>query len=82
MGFQMHFNIYIDDQTGRQLAKVAEEAGESRNAIIRRALQEWLARRGKPSWPEEVMAFKGMPDMPPFESGRDRLKPPPADPLA
>jgi hypothetical protein len=78
----MHFNIYIDDQTGQKLARVAEEAGESRNAIIRRALKEWLARRSKPSWPEEVMAFEGMSGMPPFESGRDRLKPPPADPLA
>ncbi|CAG0926604.1 MAG: hypothetical protein EFKGCFLK_00659 [Rhodocyclaceae bacterium] len=82
MGSQMHFNIYIDDQTGQKLARVAEEAGESRNAIIRRALQEWLACRGKPSWPEEVMAFEGLPDLPPFESRRDRLKPPPADPLA
>lgn len=78
----MHFNIYVDDQTGQQLAKVAEDAGESRNAIIRRALREWLARRGKPSWPEEVMAFEGIPDMPPFESGHEHLKPPPADPLA
>jgi sulfide:quinone oxidoreductase len=44
---------------------------------------EWnYLRHGKPRWPDEVLAFRGMADMPPFESGRDSLKPPVADPLA
>ncbi|MBU0498765.1 MAG: ribbon-helix-helix domain-containing protein [Gammaproteobacteria bacterium] len=34
----MNFNIYLDDETGRQLAAAAEQAGESRNALIRKAL--------------------------------------------
>jgi predicted transcriptional regulator len=78
----MNFNIYLDDETGEQLNKVAEKAGESRNALVRRAVSEWLKSRGKPQWPAEVLAFKGMADMPLFEAGRDRLKPPVADPLA
>jgi len=45
-------------------------------------VSEWLNRHGKPQWPDEVLAFKGMADMPLFEASRDRLKPPPADPLA
>ena len=78
----MNFNIYLDDETGQQLNKVAEKAGESRNALVRQAVSEWLKSRGKPQWPAEILAFKGMADMPLFEASRDRLKPPVADPLA
>lgn len=78
----MHFNIYIDDQTGQELADAAKQSGQTRNALIRMAVKEWLVRRGGAQWPDEVMDFEGMPDMPPFETGRDRLKPPMADPLA
>ena len=78
----MNFNIYLDDETGQQLNHVAEQAGETRNALIRQAVGEWLKRHGKPNWPDEVLAFKGMADMPLFEAGRDKLKPPTADPLA
>jgi predicted transcriptional regulator len=78
----MNFNIYLDDETGEQLNRVAEQAGETRNALIRQAVSEWLKRHGKPNWPDEVLAFKGMADMPLFEASRDKLKPPTADPLA
>lgn len=78
----MNFNIYLDDETGQQLNHVAEQAGETRNALIRQAVNEWLNRHGKPSWPDAVIAFKGVANMPPFEASRDRLKPPAADPLA
>jgi hypothetical protein len=54
----------------------------NRNALVRRAVSEWLSRHGKPQWPDEVLAFRGMADMPPFEAGRDSIKPPVADPLA
>ena len=78
----MNFNIYLDDETGQQLNKVAKKAGESRNALVRQAVSEWLKRHGKPQWPEDVLAFNGLADMPPFEASRDRLRPPAADPLA
>lgn len=78
----MNFNIYLDDETGQLLNKVAKKSGKSRNALIRQAVREWLKRQGKPQWPEEVLAFKGMADMPLFETSRDRLRPPVADPLA
>ncbi|MBK6973075.1 MAG: CopG family transcriptional regulator [Sterolibacteriaceae bacterium] len=78
----MNFNIYLDDETGQQLNHVAEEVGESRNALVRRAVSEWLKRHGKPQWPDVVLAFRGMAAVPLFEATRDRLKPPAADPLA
>ena len=78
----MNFNIYLDDETGRQLNEVAGQAGESRNALVRQAVSEWLKRHGEPQWPAELLAFKGIADVPPFEADRDRLVPPSADPLA
>ena len=78
----MNFNIYLDDETGQQLNRVAKQAGESRNALVRQAVSEWLNRHGKSQWPDEVLAFKGVANMPRFEASRGRLKPPDADPLA
>jgi hypothetical protein len=78
----MHFNIYLDDDTGQKLNRAAAQSGESRNALIRRALAEWLNRHGQPQWPEDVLSFKGVPDFSSFEASRDQLKPPADDPLA
>ena len=36
----MHFNIYLDDETGQRLTTAAKERGENRNAVIRHAVQE------------------------------------------
>ena len=78
----MNFNIYLDDTTGQQLTAFAQQAGESRNALIRKAVSDWLSRQAQPQWPETVLSFKGMADVPLFEASRDRLKPPVDDPLA
>ncbi len=78
----VNFNIYLDDVTGRKLAAEAKNIGETRNALIRTAVREWLARQGTAQWPDEVLSFTGLAGTPPFEAGRDQLKPPAADPLA
>lgn len=78
----MNFNIYLDDETGQQLASAAEQVGESRNALIRKAVSEWLSRHTRPQWPDVVLDFNGMADMPAFEAARDSLKLPAGDPLA
>lgn len=77
-----HFNVYLDDVTGQRPTAVAAQAGESRNALNRKAVSEWLARHAQAQWPEAVMDFQGMADMPPFEAGRDRLTHSVEDPLA
>ena len=78
----MNFNIYLDDETGQQLNHLARELGETRNALVRRAVSEWLDRHGKPQWPDQVLTFHGLADMPRFEAGRDGLTAPAVDPLA
>lgn len=32
-------------------------------------------------WPDIILSFEGVPDMPPFEQDRDHLLPPSEDPL-
>ena len=78
----MNFNIYLDDETGQQLTLAAQDAGENRNAVIRRAVSEWLARHAQPQWPEAILNFQGIPEFPAFEASRNQLTPPAADPLA
>lgn len=78
----MHFNVYFDEATGQRLTAVARQVGESRNALIRKAVDEWLARQARPQWPEVVMDFQGMADVPPFEEGRKQLRAPADDPFA
>lgn len=79
----MHFNIYIDDNIGLQLAKLAKTEKKTRNALIREAIKEWVEQHSeKPKWPAEVLAFKGIKSFPAFESHRKNVKPPEEDPFA
>ena len=55
---------------------------EETTQSIRKAVSEWLAHHGQPQWPDEVLSFTGMAEIPPFESNRGQLKPPAVDPLA
>lgn len=78
----MHFNIYLDDATGERLKRLAQQTGRTRNSVIREAVADLLARQGPRGWPNEVLAFRGVPDTPPLESHRRELVPPKDDPLA
>ena len=71
----MHFNLYIDDQTGAQLSSLARTTGYSRNALIRAAISAWLERHHPAAWPKEVQQFQPDPSFPPFEANRRDLPP-------
>ncbi len=77
----MNFNLYLDDETGMALNRWAQVQGESRNALVRRAVREWLQRQQTPDWPAEVREFQGIVDWPPFESHREGFNEP-GDPFA
>lgn len=78
----MHFKLHFDNSIALQLNAAAEKHGENPEALIRRAVNEWLARNSLPQWAEEVLTFKGMSHIPLFEASRDKLTPPLVDPLA
>lgn len=78
----MHFNVYLDDETGHRLNAMAQKAGESRNSLIRRAVRDMLDGQTRPKWPQSVLAHQGFADFPDLKSLRSDLTPPADDPLA
>ncbi len=82
IGIKMNINIYLEDGLGKQINQVVEISGKTRNAIIREAIKEWLEHHQVKQWPASILKFKGIPDIEPFESGRDELLPPKEDPFA
>jgi hypothetical protein len=77
----MNFNLYLDDQTAKELDRTAKRLSETRSGLIRKALREWLDKKalGNPGWPPLILKWEGAPGTPPFESHRDELMPPPED---
>ena len=78
----MNFNVYLDDETGRALAALAKRRHTTRNALIRDAVRDWLARHGQRTWPNSVLEFTGDPEFEPFERRREELCPEADDPFA
>lgn len=78
----MNFNLYLDDETGRRLTELAEREGESRNSLIRKAVNNLLDRPARPSWPDSILNHEGFSGFPELSRGPDELLPPPVDPLA
>ncbi len=77
----MNFNLYLDDQLAQELDSTAKTLGETRSGLIRKAVREWLDKKtlGSPGWPSLLLEWRGVRDMPPFESYRDELLPPRED---
>ncbi len=78
----MNFSLYLDDETGAELAKLGKSRRLSRNALIREAVADLVARHRTGSWPRIVAEFKGRKSLAPFEQQRRRLRVPRRDPLA
>lgn len=78
----MQFNLYLDDKTAQRLKEATNNSKDTRNAIIRNAITQWLDKTQQNTWPEELLSFSGIPDTAPFESSRNELKDPIEDPFA
>ena len=78
----MHFNIYLDNDTAEKLKTATEKSHESRNAIIRQAINQWLDQTQNKTWPKNIIDFTGLDEMPTFESHRKELSKPNEDPFA
>src|SRR5262249_963018 len=80
-GCLMNFNLYLDDQTAKELDRTAKKLGETRSGLIRKALREWLDKKtlGSPGWPSLILEWDGNPDIPSFEAYRDELSAPSED---
>lgn len=77
----MNVNIYLEDSLAKSLDNSVKKSGQSRNAIIREAIKEWLLHHEVKKWPASILNFKGIANAPTFESYRDDLLPPKEDPF-
>jgi hypothetical protein len=73
----VNLNLYLDDQTAKELDRAARELGQTRSGLMRKAVREWLDKNalGNPGWPPLILEWQGVPDMPAFESYRGELLP-------
>jgi hypothetical protein len=76
----VNFNLYLDDDSARRLDRLAKTVRKPRNALIREAVQAWLAEQSR-RWPKEVLEFSGDPSLEPFEAHRAVLLAPTDDPF-
>lgn len=77
----MNVNIYLEEALAKSLNQCVKQTGQSRNAIIREAVKEWIMHHQITKWPASIVNYKGMPEFPAFESHRNDLLPPDEDPF-
>ena len=79
---QMNFNIYLDTKIGAALKRLAKRRKLTRNALIRKAVEELLEKEThSQKWSETVLQWQGDSTFVPFESHRARLTEPTQDPF-
>ena len=79
----MNFNIYLDSRLGAALKSLAKRRKLTRNALIRKAVEELLEKEAhSEEWSQAVREWQGDPGFPAFESHRAKLKDSVGDPLA
>jgi len=69
----MNFNVYMDPNLAKKLEAKIKESHKTRNAIIREALDQYLAGGSQKRWSEAFLNFTGDPNSILFESYRDKL---------
>ena len=78
----MNFNIYLDSEVGAALKRLAKRRKLTRNALIRKAVEELLEKEiHSQEWSEAVLQWQGVPKFAPFESHRAKLAEPAQDPF-
>lgn len=77
----MNINIYLEDDLAKSLNQIVKGSGQSRNAVIREAVREYIILHEEKKWPSSIVNYKGTKGITPFESQRDDLLPPKEDPF-
>jgi predicted transcriptional regulator len=79
----MNFNIYLSNALGEALKRLAKRRKMTRNALIRKAVEELVAQdEQSQTWSAAVLNWQGDSTFAPFETHRAGLREPPDDPLA
>lgn len=78
----MDILLHLDQKTAYTLETLAHQRGQKLDVFALEALRSGLAQCRTPQWPQEILNFQGIADMPTFESYRAELLPSQDDPLA
>jgi predicted transcriptional regulator len=79
----MNFNIYLGKPLGEALKRLAKRRKMTRNALIRQAVEDLVAKDGQSkTWSAAVLEWQGDAKFEPFEAHRAELRTPADDPLA
>lgn len=73
---KMNFNVYLEDELGKQLEATAKVTGKKRNTIVREAIELWLSVQREAQWSSSLLEFEGVDHPLSFESYRDELTSP------
>jgi hypothetical protein len=66
----LSFHVYIEPALEAKLDSLCKKTGEKRNAIVRKALREYVESRLVTEWPEDLFQFKPDKSLQRFESSR------------
>ena len=69
----MDILLHLDNKTTLALETLAHQYGQTPDALALEALQYGLTKYPTQQWPQAVLTFQGIPDMPAFESYRAEL---------
>ncbi|GAB4238665.1 MAG: hypothetical protein Kow0049_25490 [Stanieria sp.] len=72
----MNFNVYINDELGKELENLVSKTGKSRNSLITLALKLLIKQEYQSQWCDEIINWNGIENSISFESYRDELVPP------
>ncbi len=72
----MNFNIYLEDELGKQLEKIVNSTGKPRNTLVREAIKTLIQEYTTTQWSEKIKDFNGIKEGITFESYRSELVPP------
>jgi hypothetical protein len=62
----MNFNIYLDSEIGAALKRLAKRRKLTRNALIRKAVEDLLEKEThSQQWSEAVLQWQGIPNLRP-----------------
>ena len=79
----MNFNVYLNITLGEALKRLAKRRKTTRNALIRQAVEDLLAKESRsPNWSSKVLQWEGDSSFESFEAHRSQLRAPAKDPLA
>ncbi len=73
--------LHLNNELGSQVKSIAKYNGKSIDTFILKVLENYVSNIESKTWKQEIIDFKGFPNLIPFESYRNELLEPKDDPF-